>query len=279
MATSVEQGRTVGLGGRMTLVEHLKELRYRLLVSLAAVAAGVAVAYALWSPIYDFLRAPYCGTVPGHRDCNLYALGIFDQFHVRLHVSMIAGVLLAAPVWIYHLARFLTPAMYRRERRYAVGFFACALVLFGAGATMAYLTVGRGLDLFLGVAGGHVTPLVSVQSYLSFVTLMLVAFGIAFEFPLVVLFLNLTGVLSADRMRSSRRGVIFGLFALSAVLTPTSDPFTFLAMALPLVVLYEGCILVARTRSRRADKRRTELDQFHEELAREAGYPELSSRI
>ncbi len=263
----------------MTLVEHLRELRTRLVISVLAIAIGVAIAYVLWSPIYDFLRAPYCQTGPGRRSCDLYALGIFDQFHVRMQVSIRAGVVLSAPIWLYHVARFMTPALYRRERRYATGFFVAALVLFAAGASMAYLTVSRGLDLFLGIGGGHVVPILSVQSYLSFVTVLLVAFGLAFEFPLMVLFLNLTGVLSAQRMRSSRRGVMFGLFVFSAILVPTTDPFTFLAMAVPLVALYEVCIVIARTRDRGQAKRRTELDLLHAQMAAEVGMPELSSRL
>ncbi len=263
----------------MTLVQHLRELRFRLVVSALSIAVGVGVAYALWQPIYDFLRQPYCGTSIGRHNCNLYALGIFDQFHVRLRVAILGGVLLSAPVWLYHLARFITPALYRRERRYATGFFLAALVLFAAGATMAYLTVSRGLDIFLGIGGGHVVAILSVQSYLSFITVLLFVFGIAFEFPLVVLFLNLTGVLSGDRMRASRRGVVFGLFIVSAILTPTTDPFTFLAMAIPLAVLYEGCILVARGRERAGKRQRRELDALHAELAAEVGLADLSAGL
>ena len=262
----------------MTLVAHLRELRFRLVVSFTAIAVGVGFAYAFWEPIYNFLRQPYCHTAAGRHDCNLYALGIFDQFHVRLQVSIIAGIILAAPVWLYHIARFLTPALYRRERRYAAGFFLSALILFAAGATMAYLTVSRGLDIFLSLGGGHIVAILSVQSYLSFITVLLVVFGIAFEFPLVVLFLNLTGVLSAQRMRRSRRGVIFALFVISAILTPTTDPFTFLAMAIPLAALYEGCILIARLRAR-TTHHTNELDQFHADLATQAGYPELSAHL
>jgi sec-independent protein translocase protein TatC len=234
----------------MALVDHLRELRNRLAISLVAIAVGVVVAYAFWQPIYDFLRAPYCDTTTSGKGCNLYALGIFDQFKVKLRVSFIGGTILASPVWLYELGAFITPALHKKEKRYAAGFLASALVLFLAGAVLAYLSISRGLQFFLTLGGDHIAVILSIQAYLSFVTLMLLAFGIAFEFPVVIVFLNVVGVLPADRMRQWRRGMIFGIFVASALITPTQDPFTFLAMAIPLCVLYEFCILLARLRER-----------------------------
>jgi sec-independent protein translocase protein TatC len=166
---------------------------------------------------------------------------------------------LSAPVWLYQLGAFITPALHRKEKRYAYGFFAASLLFFAVGTVFAYLTIARGLDFLLRIGGGDITTLVSVQSYLSFVTLCLIAFGIAFEFPVVVTFLNLVGVFPAAKMRAWRRGMIVAIFAASAVITPSQDPFTFMAMALPLYVLYEGCIVLARTRER-AVRRRLEKD-------------------
>ncbi len=234
----------------MALVEHLRELRNRMAVALIAIAVGVVVAYYLWQPIYDFLRAPYCDTTTSGKGCDLYALGIFDQFKVRLRVAFIGGTILAAPVWLYQLGAFITPALHKKERRYAAGFLLTALLLFAAGTVLAYLSISRGLQFFLTLGGDHIAVILSIQAYLSFVTLMLLAFGIAFEFPVVIMFLNVVGVLSSSRMRAWRRGMIFGIFVASALITPTQDPFTFLAMAVPLCVLYEVCILVARLRER-----------------------------
>src|SRR5689334_7899728 len=214
----------------MALVEHLRELRNRLTISLIAITIGVVVAWYLWEPIYDFLRRPYCNTSQSGKGCNLYALGIFDQFKVKLRVAFIGGTILASPVWLYELGAFITPALHKRERRYAAGFLVTALLLFLAGTVLAYLSIARGLQFFLTLGGSHISVILSIQAYLSFVTLMLLAFGVAFEFPVVILFLNLVGVLSATRMRQSRRGMIFGIFVASAVITPTQDPFTFLAM-------------------------------------------------
>jgi sec-independent protein translocase protein TatC len=242
----------------MALVEHLRELRNRMAVALIAIAVGVCIAWYLWEPIYDFLREPYCQTTESGKGCNLYALGIFDQFKVKLRVAFIGGTILASPVWLYELGAFITPALHKKERRYAAGFLVSALLLFLAGTVLAYLSVSRGLEFFLSLGGDHIDVILSIQAYLSFVTLMLLAFGIAFEFPVVILFLNIVGVLSADRMRQWRRGMIFGIFVASALITPTQDPFTFLAMAVPLCVLYEGCILIGRLRDRGRRRRETE---------------------
>jgi len=239
----------------MSLTDHLRELRNRLAVSLLAIGVCVVVAFVFWEPIYDFLRRPYCATSVGRDNCNLFALGIFDQFKVRLRVSMIAGVVLSAPVWLYEIGAFVTPALHRKERRYAAGFLAASLVLFAAGAVMAYLTIATGLNFLLGVGGGGITTLVSVQSYLSFVTLALTAFGVAFLFPVIVVFLNLVGVFPLARMRAWRRGMIVAIFAGAAVITPSQDPFTFVIMAVPICLLYEVCILIARVRQRGAQRR------------------------
>jgi sec-independent protein translocase protein TatC len=234
----------------MALADHLRELRNRLGISLLALAVGVIVAFIHWEPIYAFLSAPYCATGAGTKDCTLFAFGIFDQFLVRMKVSFIAGAVFTAPIWLYQLGAFITPALHRREKKYAAAFLASSLVLFSVGCVFAYLTVARGLDFLLSVAGGDVTQLLSIQSYLSFVTLMLLAFGAAFLFPVVVMFLNLVGIFSTARMRSWRRGMIFGIFAVAALITPSQDPFTFMAMAIPICVLYEGCIVIGRIRDR-----------------------------
>jgi sec-independent protein translocase protein TatC len=242
---------------RMSLVEHLRELRYRLGISAVAVILAMIVVFVLWQPVFDFLKQPYCHTAAGARqNCNLVALGIFDQFKVRLRVAAIGGGVLASPVWLYQIGAFITPALHRKEKRYAAAFLGASLVLFGVGAVLAYLTIAQGLDFLLRIGGDGVITLTSVQSYLSFVTLCLLAFGVAFEFPVVVMFLNLVGLFPVAVMRRWRRGMIVAIFAAAAVITPSQDPFTFVIMAVPICLLYEACIVVARVRERSAHRRR-----------------------
>ena len=242
----------------MPLVEHLFELRNRLAKSVAAIVVAMIVVFWFYQPVYDFLREPYCRTAISKGQCNLYVLDVFGQFKVRLRIAGIGGVVAASPVWLYQLGAFITPALHRKEKRYAASFLAAALVLFATGTVFAYLTIDKGLQFLLTVGGDGVINLTGLQSYLSFVTLTLLAFGVAFLFPVVVMFLNVAGVLTAHRLIAMRRGMIVGLAFFAAVITPSTDPFTFFAMALPLWFLYEVCILVARLRARTARKRKAD---------------------
>lgn len=240
----------------MSLAEHLYELRNRLAISFLAIGVGmVVVGLVVYQPVFDFLREPYCRTAVSGTTCDLYVRDIFAQFSVRLRVAGIGGTVLAAPVWLYHLGAFITPALHRRERRYAAGFLAGSMLLFGIGVSFAYLTMDRGLQFLLTVGGDGLVTLPDLSSYLSFVTLTLFAFGTAFLFPVVLVFLNLAGVLSAQRMGGMWRAMVVGIAFMSAVLTPSTDPITFLAMALPVTLLYVLCVGIAwvvdRTRRRR----------------------------
>jgi sec-independent protein translocase protein TatC len=240
----------------MSLADHLYELRNRLAKSFLAIGLGMAfVGLVIYQPVFDLLREPYCRTPAAGPSCDLYVRDIFAQFAVRLRVAGIGGTLLAAPVWLYQLGAFITPALHRKERRYAAGFLAGSMVLFGIGVAFAYLTMDRGLQFLLTIGGDGLVTLPDLASYLSFVTLTLFAFGAAFLFPVVLVFLNLAGVLSARRMGGMWRSMLVGIAFMSAVLTPSTDPITFLAMALPVAFLYVCCVgvawLVDRARGRR----------------------------
>ncbi len=244
----------------MPLIAHLREFRNRMGWSMLAIFVGVIVAFILWDPIFTFLSAPYekvarTGAVgaglPGFDPDKLYAFGPFEQFAVRLRVSFIAGIVATSPVWLYQLGAFITPALHRNEKRYAAGFLAAALVLFGTGCAFAYLTIPKGLQFLLDIGGENIVTALNVKDYLNFVTLTLLAFGLAFLFPLVVFFLNLVGLFPATVMRRWRRGMFVGIFAVAAVITPSQDPFTFVFLSLPLYGLYEVVILLARVRERR----------------------------
>jgi len=247
----------------MALVEHIRELRNRLGISLLALAVCVIAAFFLREQVFELIKRPYCSTdvareaaeVAGTQ-CSLYAFGPFEQFAVSLRISFIAGVVVSSPVWLYQLGAFITPGLHRHEKRYAAAFLGAALVLFVTGTVFAYLTISRGLQFLLTVGGDGIVTLPSIQSYLSFVTLTLLGFGVAFLFPVIVLFLNFVGIFPSSRMRSWRRGMIVAIAVAAAVLTPSQDPFTFMAMALPLYALYEGCIVIGRLRERAQRRRR-----------------------
>ena len=243
--------------GRMPLVEHLRELRGRLAKSLLGITVGIVAAFFFWEPILRVLQQPYCQAVAVDQ-CGLYTFGPLEAFAIRLKVSSIAGVVLTAPLWLYQIGAFITPALHRKEKRWAASFLVAGTVLFAAGCLVAYLTLDKGLQFLLTVGGDGVVALTGLKSYLNFVTLTLLAFGTGFLFPVFVVFLNVAGALPLARMRAWRRGMVVGIAAAAAVLTPSTDPYSFVALALPLYLLYEVCILLARLRERALRRRRSD---------------------
>lgn len=246
--------------GRMTLIEHLYEFRSRLLKALLGVLAGMIVAFVFYPHIFAVLKAPYCTLDPARRSigghgCNLFQFTIFEGFTVRLRVALLAGALFSSPVWLYQLWAFIAPGLHRHERRWAVRFVAASVLLFAAGATVAYYFLRHGLQFLLTIAGGGVEPVIGISSYLSFVSTMLVIFGVSFEFPLFVVMLNLAGILSYARLRSWRRMEIFLVTVFAAVATPTQDPFSMLGLAIPMWLLYEVALVIARAHDRRVARR------------------------
>jgi sec-independent protein translocase protein TatC len=251
---------------RMTLVEHIKELRKRLLIALIAIMI-MTIVIAVWAyhPIFNFLRHPYCELAPskraGGKSCDLIFLHPTDAFFVRLRVSLISGVLFSAPIWLYELWAFITPGLHRNERRWTLAFLVSATVLFAAGATMAYLFLRTALNFLLGFGGNGIKSLLTVTDYLSFVTHLLIVFGASFLFPLLIILLNLAGIVSAKRLAKYRRIEIFLVFAFAGFVTPSGDPFTMPALALTLCLFYEGAVLVAKWNDRRR-ARRDEMSEF-----------------
>lgn len=249
------------LGGEMTLFEHLAELRDRLVKSAAAVAVGFVVGFALRSYVIDFIRRPYCNlpdqvragpaAVSGGDECALIVLRVLDGLMISIKAAAVVAVVVAAPVVCYQVWRFVTPGLRPVEKRYAVPFLLASWVLFIGGAAFAYFIIPRGLALLLSFAGEGITPVLAAHEYLNFMLFTLTAFGLSFEFPLILLMLILTGVVGSQELRKYRRHAMFGTFVAAAIITPTGDPFTMSAMAVPLVAFYEGCVLVARLLERR----------------------------
>jgi sec-independent protein translocase protein TatC len=252
--------------GRMAVMDHLRELRRRLILIVLIVAAGAVLGWYLYAPILDFLKNPYCSVpakyrfVPqsGARDCVLTYNGVLDGFTARLKVSVIAGAVFTGPLWLYQIWAFITPGLRKNERKYTIAFVIASTVLFAAGMTLAYVVLSKGLNILLRAGTDQTQAILTVNQYLGFVTLMLVIFGAAFELPLLVVMANLAGVLSARVLKKSQRVAIFLIFLFAAVATPSTDPFTMCAMAIPMVLLFEGAVLFAVFHDRRKARRKAE---------------------
>jgi sec-independent protein translocase protein TatC len=248
---------------RMPVLDHLRELRKRVILILLWIAVGAVLGWYLYNPVIHLLEHPYCHINYKHRfpgndskHCALIYTNVLDGFTTRLKVSVISGAVFTGPLWLYQIWAFITPGLRRNERKYTLIFIAASTVLFLAGMTLAYVVLAKGLSVLVGAAGSGTQALLTVNSYLSFVTLMLVIFGAAFELPLLVVMANFAGVLSARILRKSQRVAIFLIFLFAAVATPSTDPFTMCAMAVPMVLLFEGAVLVAVVHDRRKERRK-----------------------
>jgi sec-independent protein translocase protein TatC len=258
-----------GPDGRMSLVDHFIELRTRVVRACVAIVIGMVIGYLIWHPVYKFLQHPYCTvpakkrvTISGLGDCPTFYAHPLDGFQIRLKVSAIVGVLIAAPVWLYQLWAFVTPGLKRNERRWALSFVGASLVLFSAGVTAAYLMLPKALDFLLGAAGNGTFALLDISQYLSFVTRVMLLFGLSFEFPLVIVILNLAHLVRHERLWSFRRMEIFLVTVFAAVVTPSTDPYTMLALAAPLWLLYEVAALIAWAHDKRVDAKTAALAEI-----------------
>jgi sec-independent protein translocase protein TatC len=250
--------RTVNPDGRMPLMEHIRELRARLLKALLGIGVGMVVGFIYFSPVWKFIERPFChAAIRGQTGCNklgtnqLVLSGIFDPFMLKVKVAFIVALIITSPVWLYQLWAFVAPGLYSREKRWTYAFVGIAVPLFVLGGGFAYMAMSRGLRFLLGQTANGVANLPTVDTYLGYVLAMLLIFGLAFELPLGMVMLNVAGVLTHARFRKWRRVMIFGVFAFAAVATPSPDPFTMMLLALPCAVLVEVAELVVWANDRR----------------------------
>jgi sec-independent protein translocase protein TatC len=243
--------------GRMPLMEHLRELRNRLVKSLLVIIAGMVVALAFSSETLNIVARPFCSAViNGRTGCHvvgdqLVINGVFDGFFLRIKVAFFFALIGTCPVWLYQLWAFIAPGLHRRGKKWAYLFTFSAVPLFVGGAGLAYLVMDRGLHYLLNLAPQNSLVLPSWDTYLSYFTGVLVGFGVVFELPLVIVMLNAAGVLTHERFRRWRRVLIFCIFLVAGLVNPSPDPWTMLILGSLAVALAEAAELIVWYNDRR----------------------------
>ena len=238
----------------MTVMEHLEELRHRIVISSFAILAGAVGGWFLYNRVIIFMQHPYCQyvqSVPKAQQpvggCRLIFTGLLDGMLVKIQIVFYLGCVLVLPILLYQLWAFIVPGLHDRERKMVVPFIASSVVLFAAGGAVAIITLPKALQFLLGFNNPAVaSPLISVTQYVTFYVLVTIAFGVSFLFPVVLVFLELVGVLKSVQLRKVRRFSVLGISIFAAVITPSSDPYTMLALMIPMVLFYEVAIIIGR---------------------------------
>lgn len=231
--------------GRMPLMDHLRELRNRLVKVILVIVVGMIAALCFSNQTWNFVVHPFCSaSIGGLSGCHkagdqLVISGVFDPFFLRIKIAFFLALVGTSPVWFYQLWAFIAPGLYAREKKWAYLFTGTAVPLFVGGAVLAYVVMDRGLHYLLSLAPHGTLVLPSVDTYLGYFTGMIVGFGIAFELPLVLVMLNVVGILTHERFRKWRRLLIFLIFLVCGIVNPSPDPWTMLLLGGLAVVLTE----------------------------------------
>jgi sec-independent protein translocase protein TatC len=246
--------------GAMTLFEHLRELRYRLIVSILAILVGMILAWFFRYQLLDILQRPYFQAIEALKVKNpdtqtlLVNINLTSPLALSLKVSALAGLIVTAPFWLYQLWAFVVPGLLAKEKKWALIFIAAATPMFIGGVVVAYVVLPKAIAVLLSFTQAGVSNLQDINAYLSFLLRLMLVFGIGFLIPLIVLMLNIVGVIKAKQMAKYRSLVIFGTFVFGAVATPSTDPFSMLAVAAPMALLFLAAEVIARILDRRKER-------------------------
>jgi sec-independent protein translocase protein TatC len=242
----------------MSIMSHLSELRMRIIRSCLSIAIGAAVILIFYDQVLHFLTQPYrniCESRPDFNcDGSLYALGPIEGLASRMRIAGYGGIIISVPIILWQLWRFVSPAMSPKEKKYAVPFAVSSFVLFVLGGALAFWTLDRALEFLITWSGADVNQTYQIAKYISLVALMVLAFGAGFLLPVIVVFLQLVGAVTPQQLRKQWRIAVMVVFVISAVITPSGDPISMLALAIPMTVLYILAVIIGFISQRRKRK-------------------------
>ncbi len=258
----------VGPDGRMALTDHLREFRARLIRSALVLVVAFIVSLFFYDPLLDFIAEPYRNAIAqinDETDSKLVANGISAGLMLQLKLCGVAAVVVSAPYWLYQVWAFIVPGLHPHERKWSRVVAAIAGPLFFAGVALGYYVLPKGLSVLIAFVPDDVQNLVDFSAYFSFVTRMLLIFGIAMEIPFFVILLNLAGIVSGKALGRYRPWIVIGVFVFAAVATPSTDPFSMLMLAIPLQVLFIVAEIVARLVDRARGRGQDSTDQWDDD--------------
>jgi sec-independent protein translocase protein TatC len=249
--------------GRMPLMDHLRELRNRVVKIALVVLAGAIVGWVFYDQIFHFMEQPFCHAVNGCKDGVtgrfLAFFGVLDPFYYKVKIAIFTGVILTSPIWLYQLWAFVAPGLYRKEKRYTYVFLGAAVPLFGLGCVFAYVAMDRGLKFLMGMAAPGTGTVYTADTYLGYWVAMILGFGLCFEVPLFLVMLNQIRVVTHERFRKWRRIIIFLIFVFAGIASPSPDPLTMLMLGGVVIVLVEAAEVLIWLNDKRYARNHPEL--------------------
>ncbi len=225
-------------------MEHLKELRHRLIVSFVALSLAGVIAYIFYNAILKVLVSPLCQVDP--KNCSLAALSPLDGLSIRVKLALYGGMILSSPVWTYELFKFITPGLTKREKRLTLPLVISAVVFFALGAFVAYESYPHALSFLNSVGGKSIKPTYTANNYVNLMLALMGIFGASFEFPVILVALEIMGVIKPETLSKNLKWALIGVTIAGGVLTPSSDPISMFALAVPLYIFYELAIVVGK---------------------------------
>lgn len=241
-------------GSEMTLADHLRELRYRLLVCIGAVVVLMIPSWFLYNTLLRILNKPYCDAllqIQHTAKCEFLATNLLETFGLRLKIAGYGGVFLAMPIILWQVWRFIAPGLYKKERRYALSFTLSALFLFSLGAFIAYITLNQATQFLVSVAGTDIDVRSGPTEFVKLALFMMLAFGVGFLFPIVLVVLMMMGVVTPKKLGQWRRQIIMIIVIVAAVITPSGDPISLAALSVPMYIFFEISLIIGRIFNRR----------------------------